>query len=334
MLKSVQGVPYMVVGVAKELKDQETRVALTPAGVKSLVDLGHTVLVETNAGALSAFSNQDYVAAGAQIYEHAAKLWADSQMVLKVKEPVEAEYIHFRPDLTLFTYLHLAPLPGLTERLLADKVTGIAYETVTGINKSLPLLTPMSEVAGRMSIQVGASYLEKGKGGRGLLLGGVPGVPPAKVCIIGGGIVGTNAAKMALGMGADVTIVDLSLDRLRDLDDIFGGRVKTLASSAYSIAHAVKSQSELVIGGVLIPGKSAPKILTAAMVKTHEAGRGDRGCGDRSGWVHRDGTAYEPYQSFLCCRWRGSLLRDQYAGGCAEYLDAGALTNATVPVCR
>ncbi|SNT43105.1 L-alanine dehydrogenase [Granulicella rosea] len=256
----------MVVGVPKELKDQETRVALTPAGVKSLVDLGHAVLIENNAGALSAFSNEEYVAAGASIYEHSAKLWADSQMVLKVKEPVEAEYANFRPDLTLFTYLHLAPLPGLTERLLRDKVTGIAYETVTGINKSLPLLTPMSEVAGRMSIQVGASYLEKGKGGRGLLLGGVPGVPPAKVCILGGGIVGTNAAKMALGMGADVTIVDLSLDRLRDLDDIFNGRVKTLASSAYNVSKAVE-QSELVIGAVLIPGKSAPRILTAAMVK-------------------------------------------------------------------
>jgi alanine dehydrogenase len=261
----------MVVGVPKELKDQETRVALTPAGVKSLVDHGHTVLVETNAGALSAFSNEDYRAAGASIYEAAAKVWADAQMVLKVKEPVEAEYANFRPDLTLFTYLHLAPLPGLTERLLEDKVTGIAYETVTGPGRSLPLLTPMSEVAGRMSIQVGATYLEKGKGGRGLLLGGVPGVPPAQVCILGGGIVGINAAKIALGMGADVTIVDLNLDRLRELDDIFGGRVKTLASSPYNVARAV-SHSELVIGAVLIPGKSAPRVLTAEMVKHMKAG--------------------------------------------------------------
>jgi alanine dehydrogenase len=188
-----------------------------------------------------------------------------------VKEPIESEFKHFRPGLTIFTYLHLAPLPELTERLLLDKVTGIAYETVSGAGNSLPLLTPMSEVAGRMSIQVGASYLEKGKGGRGLLLGGVPGVPAANVCILGGGIVGINAAKIALGMGADVTIVDLNLNRLRELDDIFNGRVKTLASSAYNIERAVQ-QAELVIGGVLIPGKSAPKILTTRMVQGMKPG--------------------------------------------------------------
>jgi alanine dehydrogenase len=256
----------MIVGVPKELKDQETRVALTPAGVKALMDLGHTVLVETGAGALSAFSDEEYCSAGATISEHASKVWADAQMVLKVKEPTESEYANFRPNLILFTYLHLAPLPGLTERLLSSKVTGIAYETVSGRNRSLPLLTPMSEVAGRMSIQIGASYLEKSKGGRGVLLGGVPGVPPAKVCILGGGIVGINAAKMALGMGADVTIIDLSIDRLRELDDMFNGRIKTVVSSTYTISRATQ-QSELVIGAVLIPGKSAPKILTADMVK-------------------------------------------------------------------
>jgi alanine dehydrogenase len=266
MLESMQGVLYMIVGVPKELKDQETRVALTPAGVKALMDLGHTVLVETGAGALSAFSDEEYCSAGATISEHASKVWADAQMVLKVKEPTESEYANFRPNLILFTYLHLAPLPGLTERLLSSKVTGIAYETVSGRNRSLPLLTPMSEVAGRMSIQIGASYLEKSKGGRGVLLGGVPGVPPAKVCILGGGIVGINAAKMALGMGADVTIIDLSIDRLRELDDMFNGRIKTVVSSTYTISRATQ-QSELVIGAVLIPGKSAPKILTADMVK-------------------------------------------------------------------
>ena len=261
----------MIVGVPKEVKDRETRVALTPAGAKALVDLGHTVLIESGAGALSAFTDAEYQAAGATMIEHAAKVWSDSNLVIKVKEPVETEFGFFRPDLTLFTYLHLAPLPELTNRLLEAKITGIAYETVRDTAGTLPLLTPMSEVAGRMSIQVGASYLQSEHGGRGVLLGGVPGVPPAKVCILGGGIVGTNAAKMALGMGADVTIVDLNLNRLRELDDIFNGRIKTLASNTYNITRAVQ-QAELVVGGVLIPGASAPKILTAAMVKQMKPG--------------------------------------------------------------
>jgi alanine dehydrogenase len=192
-------------------------------------------------------------------------------MVVKVKEPVEKEYGFFRPDLTLFTYLHLAPLPVLTDQLLQNKVTGIAYETIRDRNNALPLLTPMSEVAGRMSVQVGATYLEKEKGGRGLLLGGVPGVTPANVCIIGGGIVGTNAAKIALGMGAKVTLIDLNLNRLRELDDIFNGRVFTLASNSYNLAHTTR-EADLVIGGVLIPGAAAPKIVTAAMVAKMKKG--------------------------------------------------------------
>src|SRR6202020_1864462 len=192
-------------------------------------------------------------------------------MVVKVKEPVEKEYGFFRPDLTLFTYLHLPPLPVLTDQLLQKKVTAIAYETIRDRNNALPLLTPMSEVAGRMSVQVGATYLEKDKGGRGLLLGGVPGVTPANVCIIGGGIVGTNAAEVALGMGAKVTLIDLNLNRLRELDDIFNGRVFTMASNSYNIERAV-CEADLVIGGVLIPGAAAPKIVTKAMVSKMKKG--------------------------------------------------------------
>jgi alanine dehydrogenase len=261
----------MIIGVPKERKDQETRVAITPSGVEALVNSGHCVLIERDAGALSAFSDEEYSGMGATIVADAASVWARSQVILKVKEPIDLEYEFFRPGLTIFTYLHLAALPELTQRLLSDRVTGIAYETVTGVGDSLPLLTPMSEVAGRMSVQVGAAYLEKSKHGRGVLLGGVPGVAPASVCILGGGIVGTNAAKIALGLGADVTIVDRNLNRLRELDDTFNGRAKTLASNAYNIARAVESAS-LVIGGVLIPGDAAPKILTAKMVKMMKRG--------------------------------------------------------------
>jgi len=191
--------------------------------------------------------------------------------VVKVKEPITQEVLHFRDGLVLFTYLHLAPIPDLTNELLKKNVTGIAYETVVDKHGALPLLTPMSEVAGRMSVQVGASYLEKEKGGRGVLLGGVPGVPPANVIIIGGGIVGTNAAKIAMGMGAHVTIIDMNLNRLRELDDIFAGRVHTLASNSYSIAKST-SEADLVIGGVLIPGASAPKLVTKQMVSRMKKG--------------------------------------------------------------
>ena len=255
----------MIIGVPKEVKDHETRVALTPAGVKELKAAGHTVLVEQHAGDLSAFTTDAYQAAGAEIVGAAAEVWAHAEMVLKVKEPMQSEYVHFRPELVLFTYLHLAPVPELTRQLLDRKVTGIAYETIYDETGSLPLLTPMSEVAGRMSVQVGAAYLERTKGGRGLLLGGVPGVPPAEVCVLGGGIVGTNAAKIALGMGAKVTIVDRNLHRLRELDDIFSGRVFTLASNLHNVTEAVQA-ADLVIGGVLIPGAAAPRIVTAEMV--------------------------------------------------------------------
>ena len=255
----------MIIGVPKEIKDQESRVGVTPAGVKELTEAGHTVLVETQAGEQSGFPDAEYQNAGAEMVGEAAYAWGKADLVVKVKEPIEAEYVYFREGLVLFTYLHLAPVPGLTDKLLEKKVIGIAYETVRDRQNTLPLLTPMSEVAGRMSVQVGASYLEKDRGGRGILLGGVPGVPPAHVCIIGGGIVGTNAARIALGLGAKVTLVDVNLNRLRELDDIFGGRLYTLASNSYNLALATK-EADLVIGGVLIPGATAPKLVTRAMV--------------------------------------------------------------------
>jgi alanine dehydrogenase len=261
----------MIIGVPKEVKDHESRVGVTPAGVHTLVANGHKVLVEHGAGDLSAMPNDEYQSAGAEIVGSAHDVWRLADMVVKVKEPVEKEYRHFREGLVLFTYLHLAPLAALTDALLANKVTGIAYETVRDRAGTLPLLTPMSEVAGRMSVQVGAAYLEKEHGGRGVLLGGVPGVPPGNVVVLGGGIVGTNAAKIALGLGARVTLIDLNLNRLRELDDIFGGRLFTLASNGYNIERAVCS-ADLVIGGVLIPGAAAPKLVTKAMVAKMKKG--------------------------------------------------------------
>jgi len=261
----------MIVGVPKEIKDNEARVGVTPAGAKALVEAGHTVLVETQAGAQSGFDDAEYQDAGAEIVGDAGYVWGKSNMVVKVKEPIQSEYVYFREGLVLFTYLHLAPLPVLTEELLRKKVIGIAYETVRDRQGTLPLLTPMSEVAGRMSVQVGATYLEKERGGRGILLGGVPGVPPAQVCIIGGGIVGTNAARIALGFGAKTTIIDVNLNRLRELEDIFGGRLYTLASNSYNLGNASR-EADLVIGGVLIPGATAPKIVTRSMVRAMKKG--------------------------------------------------------------
>jgi alanine dehydrogenase len=261
----------MIVGVPKETKDHEARVGITPAGVKALTEAGHAVLVETEAGEQSGFPDGEYQNAGAEIVGQAGHVWGNSQMVVKVKEPIEREYVFFREGLVLFTYLHLAPVKTLTDKLLESKVIGIAYETVRDREGTLPLLTPMSEVAGRMSVQVGATYLERERGGRGILLGGVPGVPPAHVAILGGGVVGTNAAKIALGFGAKVTLIDVNLNRLRELDDIFGGRLYTLASNSYNVACATR-EADLVIGGVLIPGAMAPKIVTRAMVAEMKKG--------------------------------------------------------------
>ena len=255
----------MVVGVAREIKDHETRVGLVPSGVIALREAGHEVLVEARAGEGSSITDEEYTRAGARIVASAAEVWNKSDLVTKVKEPQPSEYAFFRPGLVLFTYLHLAPLPELTDRLLEAKVSGVAYETIREADGSLPLLTPMSEVAGRMSVQVGAQYLEKPNGGRGILLGGVPGVAPANAVILGGGVVGTNAAKMALGLGAHVTVIDRSLDRLRQLDDIFNGMIVTLASNAWTIGENLKT-ADLVVGAVLIPGASAPRLVKREMI--------------------------------------------------------------------
>ena len=260
----------MKIGVPKEIKNNENRVAMTPAGVMTLIANGHEVYIETGAGIGSAFTDNDYLLAGANIVETAAEAW-ETEMVMKVKEPVASEYGYFREGLILFTYLHLAPEPELTKALLEKHVVGIAYETVQLPNRSLPLLTPMSEVAGKMATQIGAHYLEKVPGGKGILLGGVSGVPRGKVTVIGGGIAGTNAAKVAVGMGADVTIIDLSPERLRQLEDIFGRDVQTLISNPFNIADAVRS-ADLVIGSVLIPGAKAPKLVTEEMIASMSPG--------------------------------------------------------------
>ncbi len=261
----------MIVGVPKEIKQSEYRVALTPAGVTVLAAAGHQVLVESGAGAGSGFEDADYEREGAELIKSAAEVWSRAELVMKVKEPLAEEFGYFREGLLLFTYLHLAAAPELTNALVDQGVTGIAYETIQLANGSLPLLTPMSEVAGRMSVQVGAQFLEAFNGGRGVLLGGVPGVPPAEVVIIGGGIVGTNAAKVALGMGANVIILERSADRMRYLDDIFGGRVRTLMSSPYHIAEAA-ARADLLIGAVLIPGARAPHLVTEQMVQGMKKG--------------------------------------------------------------
>ncbi|MDT3427268.1 alanine dehydrogenase [Paenibacillus forsythiae] len=260
----------MIIGIPKEIKNNENRVAITPAGVVSFVKEGHTVLVEKGAGLGSGFLDEEYKEAGAELIGEVEKVWSSAEMVMKVKEPLESEYGYFRPGLVLFTYLHLAPEPALAKALKEKGVFAIGYETVTE-GRTLPLLTPMSEVAGRMSVQLGAQFLQRNYGGQGILLAGVPGVSRGKVSIIGGGVVGTNAAKMAIGLGADVTIVDLSADRLRQLDDIFGAQINTLISNPYNIAKAV-AEADVLVGAVLIPGAKAPKLVTEEMVKTMKPG--------------------------------------------------------------
>ena len=260
----------MIIGIPKEIKNHENRVALTPAGVYALVQAGHTVLIETNAGLGSGFPDADYQEQGAQIVATAQEAWS-AQMVVKVKEPLEAEYGFLREDLLLFTYLHMAPAPALADAMLAAKTTGIAYETVRNQYGQLPLLIPMSEVAGRMAVQIGAHFLTKQEGGSGVLLGGVPGVPKGNIAIIGGGVVGTQAARVALGLGAKVTILDISAKRLADLEDIFGNQIQTLMSNPFNIAQAVK-EADLVVGAVLIPGAKAPKLVTDEMVQAMRPG--------------------------------------------------------------
>jgi alanine dehydrogenase len=319
----------MKIGLPKEIKDNEYRVGLTPAGVHALTAAGHTVYVQKTAGEGSGFSDEQYVKAGGQLLDTADEIWATGDMIVKVKEPVAPEYPRMRENQLLFTYLHLAPELELTKQMLERKVTGVAYETITDSNGRLPLLTPMSEVAGRMSVQVGATFLEKMNGGRGILLGGVPGVPAANVVIIGGGIVGTEAAKMAVGLGAKVTIIDRNLDRLRQLDDIFLSKVQTLASSPYAIEEAI-SHADLVIGAVLVVGAAAPKLVTRAMLKLIPQGAvlvdvavDQGGCFETThATTHSNPTFYEEGVLHYCVA---------NMPGAVPRTSTFALTNATLP---
>ena len=260
----------MIVGIPKEIKADEYRVSMTPAGVHDLVIRGHKVLLEDKAGEGSGITNQDYLDQGAKIVSR-QDIFDQSEMIVKVKEPLPEEYGLLREGQILYTYLHLAPAPELTQALLDRKVVGIAYETVQLANGSLPLLIPMSEVAGRMAVHEGAKYLERENGGRGILLGGVPGVDPGHVVIIGGGIVGANAAKMAIGTGAQVTLLDINLQRLRYLDDIHGSRLRTLMSNRFNLLESLRT-ADLVIGAVLIPGAKAPRLITHEMLKPMQKG--------------------------------------------------------------
>jgi alanine dehydrogenase len=319
----------MKIGLPKEIKDNEYRVGLTPAGVQALSDAGHEMFVQKSAGEGSGFSDEQYVSAGATILDTADEVWQTGDMIVKVKEPIQPEYARMRENQLLFTYLHLAPEFELTKQLLERKVTGVAYETITDKQGRLPLLTPMSEVAGRMSVQVGATYLEKMNGGRGILLGGVPGVPAANVVIIGGGIVGTEAAKMAVGLGAKVTIIDKNLERLRELDDIFLSKVQTLASSRYAIEEAI-SHADLVIGAVLVVGAAAPKLVTRDMLKLVPNGAvlvdvavDQGGCFETThATTHSNPTYYEEGVLHYCVA---------NMPGAVPRTSTFALTNATLP---
>jgi len=260
----------MIIGVPKEVKDHETRVGLVPGNVTALREAGHRVLVQSTAGLGSSIPDNEYAEAGAEIVPTAADVWK-ADLVIKVKEPQPSEYPHFRKGLILFTYLHLAPLPELTEKLVQAGVNSVAYETIREADGSLPLLTPMSEVAGRMAVQIGARYLEAPNGGRGVLLGGIPGVRPANVVILGGGVVGHNSAKIAVGMGSRVTIIDRNINRLRELDDIYNTQITTMASNAWATREALRL-ADLVIGAVLIPGASAPRLVRRDMLKDMKPG--------------------------------------------------------------
>jgi len=256
----------VIIGVPKEVKIREYRVGMVPGGVHQLVARGHKVLIEKDAGIGSGIPDDAYLRAGAEVLDSADEVWSRAEMIVKVKEPIEEEYPRFKDGLVLYTYLHLAPVPKLTKVLMNSGVKAVAYETIQLDDGFLPLLKPMSEIAGRMATQVGAGLLEKEHGGRGVLLGGVPGVTPGRVVVVGGGVVGTNAARIAVGLGADVTLMDISLRRLTYLDDIFGGKLKTIFSDPDNIRTAVKN-ADLVVGAVLIPGAKAPHLVTEAMVK-------------------------------------------------------------------
>lgn len=319
----------MRVGIPAEVKNHEYRVAITPAGVHQLVARGHEVLVQAGAGTGSAIADADYAAVGARIVPTAAAVWASAELVCKVKEPVPSEYGFLRPDLLLFTYLHLAADRPQTEALLASGVTAIAYETVQLPDGSLPLLAPMSEVAGRLATQVGAYHLMRSAGGSGRLLGGVPGVAPGKVVVIGGGVAGQHAAEIALGMRADVTVLDLSVPRLRELDTAFGGRVRTLASSALAVAEQV-ADADLVVGAVLVPGARAPKLVTDEMVAAMRPGSvlvdvavDQGGCFASTRPTTHDAPTFTVHGSTFYCV--------ANMPGAVPVTSTRALTNATLP---
>ena len=319
----------MKIGLPKEIKDNEYRVGLTPAGVNALVNAGHEVFVQKTAGDGSGFTDEQYEKAGGSLLDTADEVWATGDMIVKVKEPIAPEYPRMRENQLLFTYLHLAPELELTKQMMEKGVSGVAYETITDVNGKLPLLTPMSEVAGRMSVQVGATYLEKMNGGKGILLGGVPGVPAANVVIIGGGVVGTEAAKMAVGLGARVTIIDKNLERLRELDDIFLSKVQTLASSRYAIEEAI-SHADLVIGAVLVVGAAAPKLVTRDMLHLVPNGSvlvdvavDQGGCFETThATTHSNPTYYEEGVLHYCVA---------NMPGAVPRTSTFALTNATLP---
>ena len=318
----------MLIGIPKEIKVHESRVALTPEGVAELVRNGHSVVIEQGAGLGSSLTDTDYISAGATIEPDVEKIWATSQMILKVKEPIEAEYPRLRKGQILFTYLHLAASKPCTDALLASGTTAIAYETVE-VNGALPLLAPMSEVAGRLAAQVGASALQKPHGGRGVLMGGVPGVAPAKVLVIGGGVAGLNAAVIAMGMGAEVTIVDRSLPRLAYIDTIYNGRIKTLASSFHALDRELKS-ADLVIGAVLVHGAKAPKLVSNTQVAGMKPGSvlvdiaiDQGGCfEDSRPTTHADPTFHVHNSIFYCVA---------NMPGAVPVASTYALTNATLP---
>ena len=313
----------MLIGVPKEVKTHEYRVGLVPGSVRELVHHGHRVIVESGAGAGIGFDDAAYRRAGAEIMTGAAEVFAAAEMIVKVKEPQPDEVALLREDQVLFTYLHLAADRELTQELLRSGAVAIAYETVTDERGGLPLLAPMSEVAGRMSVQVGAHCLEKEQGGMGILLGGVPGVRAAKVVILGGGVSGTNAARMAMGMEAHVTVIDRSLPRLYQLDMQFGSQLHTLFSTVDAIEREVVS-ADLVIGAVLVPGAAAPKLVQREMVRRDAAGFGHRRHLDRPGRLHRDQPPDDACRPDLCRRGRGALLRYEHAGRGRAHLGRGA----------